>query len=890
MISIERPFFLLIIPFLYFLIRKYKKKAILRSLEILLIIFSLANLQIISSSDRVNTFFLFDQSASIPSWEKERALNFVKEAVNKKKPYDRVGFISFAGDVNVEQDLSETLDLSKVSGVRNPYFTNLEEALNRVLSLKEKNKPVRVVILSDMQENSGGILNIIPKLKEEKVQIDIFPLNTAFHKEINIERIQNPDMVHLGQEFPVSIRIKSYGIKEAKLKVIFDDTSFIYELKDLKEENIISLSLEAKKPGLKEIEAEVTSLEDTYKQNNLASSYVYVQGRPKILYLVGKDFNPIFFEALKKQGWDVVLDFSPYNLLSNINSYQVLILDNIPSENISLEKMEIIKSYVLDKGGVLLVLGGDKSLSAGNYHGTPLEDILPVTLKPEQILKKSNVAIVIALDASGSMGSYSAGEMKIELAKESAQLVLDLLEDKDYFGLIAFDHSYQWIVPLEPLSDKEKAASLISRISPGGGTALYPPLKAAGEALLKVPIKSKHIIAITDGQTEGGDFYNLVRNLARYKITVSTIGIGEDANVPLLKDIANWGNGRFYHTWNIRNLPQLLLSETKALLRTNIVEKRFIPNINSDEKLNLPSLSGYVLTSPRYPYPVILSSPEGDPILAKGQFGLGQVIVFTSALKTYWGDEWLKWNKLGSFFSQMLREAIPHQISEVQVSLREENGMGILNLIYADKYGNYINFADLKYSLLDSQGREIKGNLYQKAPGSYEANFYIENLGKYLVTIYDKDRIIAKFPWFFGNSPEFTPKSFNRELAQKVVSLTSGKLLASSSDVFRKMLFSDADKRSISNELIIICLVLFLSELILRRWREIYEIILNLVGRVKIVEDQEWYKKVERKIIEDFNTKPSPSMLDTVSLELRARMFIAHLKDEERKRKEKNKQ
>ncbi|MFN3699125.1 MAG: VWA domain-containing protein, partial [Dictyoglomus sp.] len=610
-------------------------------------------------------------------------------------------------------------------------------------------------------------------------------------------------------------------------------------------------------------------------------------GRPKILYLVGKDFNPVFSEALRKQGWDVFFEPQPYNTLYNINSYQAVVLDNVPAENLSLEKMEIIKNYVLDKGGVVLILGGDKSLSAGNYHGTPLEDILPVTLRPEQILKKSNVAIVIVLDASGSMGSYSGGDMKIELAKESAQLVLDLLEEKDYFGLIAFDHSYQWIVPLGPLTDKEKAASLISRISPGGGTALYPPLKAAGEALLKNPIKSKHIIAITDGQTEGGDFYNLVKNLAKYKITISTIGIGEDANIALLKDISNWGNGRFYHTWNIRNLPQLLLSETKALLRENIIEKRFVPKAESDEILDFPAINGYVLTSPRYPYPIVLSSPEGDPILAKGQFGLGQVIVFTSALKSYWAEEWLRWNKLGSFFSGMLREAIPHQISEIQISLREEGGRGVLNVVYADKYGNYINFANLRYNLVDTQGKILEGNFYQKAPGTYEAKFYIENLGKYILTIYDGDKIIAKFPWFFGNSPEFVPKSFNADLAQKLVSLTSGKILSLSSEVFRQMLFSDADKRDLSPILLILCIMLFLIELVLRRWQEIQEIFLNLFGRIKIVEDQEWYKKVEKKIIEEFNTKPSLSMLDTVSLELRARMFIAHLKEEEKRRREK---
>ncbi|MGB9768793.1 MULTISPECIES: VWA domain-containing protein [Dictyoglomus] len=887
MISFEKPIFLVLIPIIYFLIKRYKKKAILRSIEILLILFSLSGLQIMSYSDRVNTFFLLDQSASIPSWEKERAIGFIKESLNSKKSYDRVGLVSFAGDVNVEQDLSENTDLSNLSGIKNPYFTNIEEALNRILLIKPQEKPARVIIFSDLQENAGRVLNLEDRIKREKIQIDIFPLNTAFHKEISIEKIQNSDIGHLGQEFPISIRIKSYGIKEAKLKINFDGTSQIQDLKDLQEDNIISLSLKAKNTGLKEIEAEIYSPEDTYKENNMASSYIYIQGKPKILYLAGKDFNPTFAKSLVIQGWDVVIDFKPYSQISNLNSYQGVIMDNIPQEDLPLDKMELLKNFVIDKGGTLLILGGDKSFSAGNYHGTPLEEILPLTLKPEQILKKSNVAIIIVLDASGSMGSYSGGDMKMELAKESAQLVLDLLEDKDYFGLIAFDHSYQWIVPLQPLTNKEEAASLISRISPGGGTALYPPLKSAGESLLKVPIKSKHIIAITDGQTEGGDFYNLVRNLAKYKITVSTIGIGEDANIPLLKDIANWGNGRFYHTWNIRNLPQLLLSETKALLRSNIVEKSFIPKSLADEKIEFPPLKGYVLTSSRYPYPTILSSPEGDPILAKGQFGLGQVIAFTSALKNYWGDEWLKWNKLGKFFSEMLREAIPHQVSEIQISIREEEGKGILNIVYADKDGNYINFANLKYTLTDIQGREIKGSFYQKAPGTYEAIFPIEKLGKYQITIQDNDKILAKIPWSFGNSKEFIPKTFNKELAQKITSISSGKIISSPSDVFRRMPYWDADKKDLSTPLLISCVILFLVELISRRWKEIQELILNLLGKIKIVEDQEWYKKVESKMIEEFNKKPTPSMLETVTLELRARMFIAHLKEEERKRKEK---
>ncbi|HOP95206.1 MAG TPA: VWA domain-containing protein [Dictyoglomaceae bacterium] len=888
MIGFERPLFLILLVFIFLLLRKFKKRALIRSLQMLCLILAISGFYAVSFSDKTDAIFLLDQSASVPLWEKERAINFMRDATKEKKEHDRVGLISFAGDINVEQDLSENIDLSRISNIRNPYFTNIEDAVKYATSLKEKDNPVRLVILSDLQENTGNILNLLPTLQKEKVQVDVYPLKLSFYKEISIEKIQNPDMVHLGQEFPVTVRIESYGIEEAKMKVIFDGVSFDYDLKNLNGETVISLSLKAKSPGLKDIEVELLSYDDTYKENNSLSSYVYIQGKPKVLYLTGKDFSNTFANSLETQGWDIVFDNSPYNLLSNLTSYQVVVLDNVSAAALSIDKMENIRNYVVDKGGVLLVLGGDKSLSAGNYQGTPLEDILPVTLKPDQILKKTNVAIVIVLDASGSMGSYSSGEMKIELAKESAQLVVDLLEEDDYFGLVAFDHSYQWIVPLSPLTDKDKVASLISRIEPGGGTALYPPLASAGESLTKVPVKNKHIVAITDGQTEGGDFYGLVKNLVKDKITISTIGIGEDVNTYLLKDIAKWGNGRYYYTWDIRNLPQVLLSETKALLRSNIVEKRFVPIKGKDLKEEeFPPLSGYVLTSSKYPYPVIVSSPDGDPILSQGQFGLGQVIVFTSALKPYWGSDWLKWKDLGRFFSEMLRKAVPHQASELQVSIKQEGKKGIVSAIYADESGNYINFADLKFEVVDSKGNKYVGNLYQNSPGSYEGIFNIESLGRYQLIVKEKDKILAKVPWISGYSPEFLPKPFNKDLATKLVSATSGKILERPSEVFRRFAIPNVEKKDLSDILVISSLFLFLLELFMRRWKDIREVLVSILGRVKIVEDQEWYKEVEKKILEDWNSKQSPSMLETVSLEMRARIFIAHLREEEKRKGEK---
>lgn len=891
MIGFNRPYFLILIIFLIFLVKRFSfKRTFLRNLQLLLLILSLSGLQVYTSYSNINTIFLLDQSLSISSKEKEEAIQFINASLKFKKPRDKVGIISFAGDVNIEEDLKERINTDKISGIEVPYFTNIESAISSALSLREKNEPLRIVLISDLQENIGSTEKLLNKLKEEKVQVDIYPLKEKKFNEIALMKVQVPNIVHQGQYFSLEIYIKSYGIKEGTLEVNWENKTYKYSLRNLNEDNFYSFSLKANNPGLNSINVKISSPSDTYLENNKGTNFIYVQGKPKILYLIGEDFQPILGFSLKTQGWDIYYDNFPYSSLENkLSEYQVLILDNIPIKNLSWSKINLIKNFVLERGGTLLILGGDKSLSAGDYQQTPLEDILPVTLRPEQLLKRSNVSLVLVIDASGSMGALSGGEPKIELAKESAHLVVDFLNDEDYFGLIAFDHAYQWIVPLQPLKNKEKVSELISRIEAGGGTSLYPPLKAAGEELVKLPFKNKHIIAITDGQTEGGDFFGITKWLSKNKITISTIGIGEDVNYTLLRDIAQWGNGRYYHTWDLRTLPQLLLSETKALLRPNIIERQFTPKVEREEFLGIkefPPLSGYVLTSSKYPYPVLLSSPMGDPILAFGQFGLGQVFVFTSALKSYWGEAWLKWEDLGKFWSELLRKSIPHFIPNIQVNIVQEEGEGIINLRSADLYGNYKNFLNIKYLITDPTGREYEGELEQKGPGFYQGRFPLKILGKYQVTLWEREKNIAKLSWFSPNTPEFLPQTFNEKLAYLLTSFTNGKILKDPKEVFRPWDFLSTKPKDLDLPILLVIIILFLLELIIRRWKNIRELISNYLSFLRIPkENQDWYESIEEKIINEWRNKPSPSMLETASLEVRARLYIAHLKAQEKKKK-----
>lgn len=64
--------------------------------------------------------------------------------------------------------------------------------------------------------------------------------------------------------------------------------------------------------------------------------------------------------------------------------YQGLILGNIEAGFFSFDQLKQIEAFVSERGGGLLMLGGDRSFSAGGYGLTPLADVLPVVLDKER--------------------------------------------------------------------------------------------------------------------------------------------------------------------------------------------------------------------------------------------------------------------------------------------------------------------------------------------------------------------------------------------------------------------------------------------------------------------------------------------------------------------------
>ncbi len=125
----------------------------------------------------------------------------------------------------------------------------------------------------------------------------------------------------------------------------------------------------------------IRGFQDTLVDNNGASAVVYAAGKPSVL-LVDSEMNETnhFRWALEEQ--DLLVQVRPAEgiprSLGELQKFDCLILSNVPATAMSLEQMEIIRTYVEDLGGGLVMIGGDQSFGLGGYYKSALEEILPV--------------------------------------------------------------------------------------------------------------------------------------------------------------------------------------------------------------------------------------------------------------------------------------------------------------------------------------------------------------------------------------------------------------------------------------------------------------------------------------------------------------------------------
>jgi len=696
-----------------------------------------------------------DLSDSISQASRERALGFIETAVKAARPGDQHGVVVFGADAAVDQPLAARTamaDLGPAAETLNTRGTNIYQAMQLALAMLPSGQANRIVLASDGRQNSGSAFAGAQALKDAGTDLHYIASPPTQSQEVVAEELLLPREVKFGE--PFSARVVAWSQRDTSARIaLYRNGQFIgsQQVKLTAGKNIFSYRQSLDREGVQVYQAAIETLEpggDTIIENNRAVGTVLVHGRPQVL-LADKDRGHAasLAAALRAQQLEVTL-VEPGGIprdMAGLQKYDGIILSNVSAIQLDRQRMTLIRDYVRDHGGGLIMVGGDQSFGLGGYYQTPIEEALPVTMEVKQRVDVPNLSIVLSIDRSDSMTTRVSPNSRIsylDLAKEAAHVVVDLLDDNSEVGVMSWDTEWQWEVPIRQATNKNAIHAGIAGIVSGKATDGFPALREAFNVLQKRPAVLKHVIFLSDGQMRTEQFPPLVQAMAREQITVSTVAVGRFADEKLLQDIARWGKGRFYKTEDSQSLPRIFAVETQLASNSTAVEQTFRPRVtdrgheavqNIDWR-SMPQLNGYVATTAKGNADQVLISHWEDPVLATWRYGLGRAAAFTSDVNPRWAGQWMQWREFNRFWSQLTRWTLRSATAggtTTDVSGRDGNGEVLVDAL--DARGNFINFLDAQVGVVapDRERRVI--DLEQVGPGQYRGRFAADKEGVYLL-------------------------------------------------------------------------------------------------------------------------------------------------------------
>jgi len=196
-----------------------------------------------------------------------------------------------------------------------------------------------------------------------------------------------------------------------------------------------------------------------------------------------------------------------------------------------------VASFV-DRGGGLVLVGGEASFRAGGWQAERVAAALPVRLPPQP---GSGEALVVVLDRSTSMAQGD----RLGRSVTGIVRLLSRLEANDRFGVVSFATEFQTDVPfgLVTSSGRAQAEAALRGLEPNGATYIDPALNQALAWLEDTEAERREIVIVTDGELSEGrpqltgafDTEAFVLRAQAAGITLQAVAIGDRSDVEELE-------------------------------------------------------------------------------------------------------------------------------------------------------------------------------------------------------------------------------------------------------------------------------------------------------------------------------------------------------------------
>lgn len=644
-----------------------------RLTTLLLILLALCGLAVKLPSRAGTVVVVADRSLSMPAnaeAAEREAIELIQRAMSSD---DRLAVVSFGQAASIERS-PQTGAFAGFTNQISPDASNLNEAVEKALALIPASAPGKILVISDGRWTGKEPASAAARAASRGIAIDYRSLQRSAANDLAIAQIDAPVTVTPGEGFMITAWVKSpvsqeinFELRRGGQTLAAGKTAVSAGLNRLTFRDL------AEAPGAQNYSLKISGgYDDPVPENNTAKILVGVQG-PRPLLIVSSAENSGLARLLTGGGLKVKIS-KPEDCewsLEALAQFSGVVIENVQADKITTRGMEAISAWVTETGAGLMMTGGKHAYGPGGYFKSPLEAVLPVSMELRQEHRKLALAIVVAMDRSGSMSvSVGGGRTKMDLANLAAVQVLDLLSPVDEFGVVAVDSSSHIIADLKPVEgNAARVRSDILKVdSQGGGIFIFEALATSAEMLLKAKAGTRHIILFADASDseEPGKYRELLNQCEQAGITVSVIGLGKPSDVDayLLRDIAARGNGQIYFTESAEELPRLFAQDTIVVARSTFLEATTpiqatggLVTLTGKQFAGLPPIGGYNLCylRPNANLATVTTDEYSAPVVASWQAGSGRVLTYTGEADGDYTGAISGWTNAGEYFTSLAR-------------------------------------------------------------------------------------------------------------------------------------------------------------------------------------------------------------------------------------------
>lgn len=673
----------------------------LRAAAVACVAFALAGVHITVRvpDDRIALVAAVDTSASIDDGGRRWSRRFIEKVASHLAPNDSLAVVTFSAEPALAQGPGAPEPLAPWPESAPVASTDVSRAIDAAMALFPSDGDRRLLLVTDGNETRGDAGRQAPWLRAAGVRVDAVVPPHSELAGVRVEKVVAPPVMAADSAAAVRVIVNNPGpARPAVLNLYVDGKLADSAAVQLEAgRGVLVRPTRVDASGSHRLRAEVRVNGITAAAGGAGEVGINVRPPTRVLLLAANSPAPLV-EALRRQG--LAVEPKPPAALRDVQSlrpYHAIVLEDLAAADLSAGALGALATYVRDLGGGLVVAGGSRTFGDTALASTPLARLLPVTIEPNPRRpgRREPLALFLVIDRSNSMGYNSRiptlrdGE-KLRYAKEAALAVVHQMKDQDLVGVIAFDTKPHEIAALAPLADNRRSLEeLLPRLVESGGTDFFDAIVAARAQLGGAPVNRRHIVLITDGDTNRAqpeEYRTLTRQLAADQITVTTIRIGDNTvNLRLLQDISANTSGVFHYVEDAARLPELLLRETAlALAPLAPPGERYYPRgaarsqaLRGIDGEEFPSLGGYAFSRPKPGADVLVDiarHDRHDPLLAVWRDGLGRVAAFTASPGED-AEQWAGWTAYGKFWSQLVRwTAREHTEEDFAIEARRVDG------------------------------------------------------------------------------------------------------------------------------------------------------------------------------------------------------------------------